>query len=343
MKLRLSLLVAIFLTVSGGALLIIKNPENPTKIADLVESSKDLIPIAQEIITPPPLRAPITANQIGQLTANGTFTETNNQRQINDVSPLTRNATLDKAAQNKLTDMFEKQYFEHISPNGTGPGDVVDGVGYSYVTVGENLALGNFGSDAALVEAWMNSPGHRENILKEGFREIGIAVGQGTFEGERTWLAVQTFGTPATTCTSPNKNLAKQIEDNRTKLDKLDNSLANQDSLKTELKTVQDMADKGNKKIEEGNAEIEKGNQIAQESGETEEAQAHWEKGAGLQVEGRALIEEAQERQANLQNDQAEYNNDVNEFNKLQEQTQSIIDTYNTQVAAFNTCAENLK
>ena len=83
--------------------------------------------------------------------------------------------------------------------------------GYDYIAIGENLALGNFTDDEELVTAWMNSPGHRANILNKSFMEIGAAVGRGTFEGKQVWLAVQEFGKPASACPDIDGTLKLQI------------------------------------------------------------------------------------------------------------------------------------
>lgn len=164
-----------------------------------------------KISTPGPLRSD-TEKPAQVLTVAGTLVETNRQRTQAGVPALTAKAKLAAAAQAKLADMFSKQYFEHIGPDGKGPAYWVEQAGYAYVAIGENLALGNFEGDAALVNAWMASPGHRANMLNKNFREIGIAVGQGTFEGETTWLAVQTFGTPTSVCPSPSTTLRQQFE-----------------------------------------------------------------------------------------------------------------------------------
>jgi len=70
---------------------------------------------------------------------------TNNDRStVADLPPLKENIDLDIAAANKLKDMFSKQYFAHVSPSGTGPGDLASVAGYDYVVEGENLAEGGF-------------------------------------------------------------------------------------------------------------------------------------------------------------------------------------------------------
>ena len=90
--------------------------------------------------------------------------------------------------------------------------------GYEYVVVGENLALGNFGGDQDVVEAWMNSPGHRANILNPKYQEIGIAVGQGKFEGHNTWIAVQSFGLPLSACPEVDNSLQTQIQNDQSQV-----------------------------------------------------------------------------------------------------------------------------
>ncbi len=150
---------------------------------------------------------------------------TNSDRAQQNLSALQENANLDAAAESKLGDMFKQQYFEHISPEGNGPDYVVSQAGYAYLVTGENLAMGNFSDDAALMAAWMASPGHRANILNTGFVDIGVAVGQGTMNGERVWLAVQEFGAPSTECPVVSASLKSTIETDKTSIAVLTSSL----------------------------------------------------------------------------------------------------------------------
>lgn len=165
---------------------------------------------AREIIAPPPLRRALKAPTT--LTANGTIEWTNAFRADNNLPALKENALLGRAARAKLDDMFTHQYFEHVSPLGVDVGELAEGAGYAYVVVGENLALGDYENDHVLVAAWMDSPGHRANILHERYTEIGVAVGKGMFEGVETWLAVQEFGHPLSACPQPSPALALNIE-----------------------------------------------------------------------------------------------------------------------------------
>ena len=135
---------------------------------------------------------------------------TNVNRGENGLASLSENTRLTYAAVEKINDMFEGQYFAHVSPADLGVMHWVDRAGYEYLVVGENLALGNFENDEALVQAWMDSPGHRENILGR-YTEIGVAVNKGIFEGRQTWLAVQIFGRPVSDCPQPSVQLQSKI------------------------------------------------------------------------------------------------------------------------------------
>lgn len=109
------------------------------------------------------------------------------------LATLSTNGQLESAAYAKANDMFTNQYFAHTSPQGKTPWDFIGGSGYAYVYAGENLAIG-YSSATELHNAWMNSPSHRENIMNPNFREIGIAVVDGDYEGSPTTIVVQEFG-----------------------------------------------------------------------------------------------------------------------------------------------------
>lgn len=167
---------------------------------------------------PGPLRAFLDSTAESRLNASGIIQATNAQRDQNGLLPLRTNPKLNAAAEAKVEDMFAKQYFEHESPDGKSPADIIRAQGYEYIVVGENLALGNFRNDEVLVQAWMDSPGHRANILNAKFQEIGVFARKGVFEGKEVWLAVQEFGSPLSSCPSPKRSLKPEIDSNRTKL-----------------------------------------------------------------------------------------------------------------------------
>ncbi len=120
---------------------------------------------------------------------------TNVQREKSGLKPLKTNAVLSQAAQAKAADMFAFDYWAHVSPSGRTPWSFFKNEGYSYTVAGENLAK-DFASSDGVVKAWMNSPTHRENILNDRFKEIGVAVVNGNLNGVGTTLVVQFFGTP---------------------------------------------------------------------------------------------------------------------------------------------------
>lgn len=131
------------------------------------------------------------------LPATDVILETNIQRRANGLGPLTENSKLNAAADFKMRDMFARQYFNHYGPNQTsGIPELLARFDYKYLAAGENLALGDFKNANELVVGWMASPGHRANILNGTYQEIGVAVGCEVFQGRRTIIAVQIFGTP---------------------------------------------------------------------------------------------------------------------------------------------------
>ncbi len=120
---------------------------------------------------------------------------TNGDREQEHLGTLTYNETLTQAAQAKANDMASKGYFAHTSPEGLDPWHFMHEAGYEFQYAGENLAV-NFSDSEDVVSAWMDSPGHRANILNGKFTEIGIATAVGEYKGKKTTFVVQMFGTP---------------------------------------------------------------------------------------------------------------------------------------------------
>lgn len=111
---------------------------------------------------------------------------------------LKRSALLDQAATLKAQHMADHVYFAHYSPTGESPWYWFDKVGYQFVHAGENLAI-HFTDSTAVVDAWLQSPAHRANIVNENYTEIGVGTAKGMYEGYETVYVVQLFGTPAAT------------------------------------------------------------------------------------------------------------------------------------------------
>lgn len=129
------------------------------------------------------------------ITTDKLYQLSNSQRQNNGLGILTYNEKLSQAARQKAQDMFNKNYWAHYGPNGETPWNFILGAGYQYEYAGENLAK-NFLFSDGVVDAWMASPTHRENILRPEYTDVGYAVLNGVINGEETTLVVQMFGTP---------------------------------------------------------------------------------------------------------------------------------------------------
>ncbi|HEX5714901.1 MAG TPA: CAP domain-containing protein [Thermoanaerobaculia bacterium] len=109
---------------------------------------------------------------------------------------LRLNSVLHKAAQAHAEDMLARGYFAHESPSGTTVRERSRKAGYDWAAVGENIAFGQTSVDEVM-ETWMDSPGHRKNILSRNYTEmgVGLALGKGP-DGKYQILWVQNFGAP---------------------------------------------------------------------------------------------------------------------------------------------------
>jgi uncharacterized protein YkwD len=224
---------------------------------------RDFVKIENEVVTSEPLYGPTANEEDALLTVLGTIKETNLKRAEYGLPPLESNSLLAKAAEMKVDDMFTRQYFEHESPTGEGPGDLARAAGYQFLMVGENLALGNYENDQVLVEAWMDSPGHRENILTEKYSEIGVSVKKGLYEGKMVWLAVQEFGRPASECPSTSAGLNEEIESKKALLLELEVELSEKQA---ELEaTTPKSGPQYNRKVDEYNALVNQYNVLVSE------------------------------------------------------------------------------
>jgi len=123
------------------------------------------------------------------------LTLTNTERTKSELPPLAYNTALSAAAAKKAEDMFISNYWSHFGPNGETPWNFILASGYRYEYAGENLAK-NFLFSDGVVTAWMNSPTHRENILRQDYTDVGFAIKNGLLNGEETTLVVQMFGKP---------------------------------------------------------------------------------------------------------------------------------------------------
>ena len=106
----------------------------------------------------------------------------NEIRVKNGLSKLTQDWELSRVARYKSQDMKDNKYFSHTSPVYGSPFDMIKNFGISYRTAGENIAKGQ-ATPQAVVNAWMNSSGHRANILNSSYKQIGV----GYVENGKYW------------------------------------------------------------------------------------------------------------------------------------------------------------
>ncbi len=245
--------------------LTLKLPEIEQEIAEPIEKE-----VTKQFSLPSPLRvekkysAPQESQELAELTKDGALKQTNIQRKAYGLPLLKENAKLDASAREKARDMFEKQYFAHYSPLGTDVEDLITSVEYDFIAIGENLALGNFQNDKSLVQGWMDSPGHRANILNAGYQEIGVAVAKGIFEGKSTWIAVQHFGLPLSACSQPDLSFETAISENQARISELQKELL---SLRTEIqKIIPKRGAEYIKNIEQYNALVSQYNALVEEN-----------------------------------------------------------------------------
>ena len=105
----------------------------------------------------------------------------NEIRAKNGLKTLTTNWELSRVARYKSQDMKDKGYFDHTSTTYGTPFQMIRNFGLSYRTAGENIARG-YATPEAVMNGWMNSAGHRANILKASYKQIGVGyVAQGNY------------------------------------------------------------------------------------------------------------------------------------------------------------------
>ena len=115
-----------------------------------------------------------------------TFKLHNQARESNNLATLCVSETLTQAARSHSQEMIDKGYFSHNSYNGESSSTRLGSFGYnSYEQVGENIAWGSgsLASPENIFQSWMESSGHRENILDPGYHEVGIGTATGECEG----------------------------------------------------------------------------------------------------------------------------------------------------------------
>ncbi|MGZ0237815.1 CAP domain-containing protein, partial [Streptomyces sp. CPS1] len=166
-----------------------EKPKKPGKTASATPTRKST-PTPHRSTPPPPAhttapRPPAPSGTVGQVVAL-----VNQERAKAGCSPLTEDPRLDRAAQAHSDDMAARHFFDHVNPDGADPGQRITAAGYRWSAYGENIAMGQQ-TPASVMNSWMNSSGHRANILNCSFKNIGVGVHNGT--GGPWWT--QDFGT----------------------------------------------------------------------------------------------------------------------------------------------------
>jgi len=149
-----------------------KNSPKPTTAPTATPAPK---PTTSPTATPAP--KPTTAPTSGNYSAfqQKILELVNVERANNGLKSLTMNAELSKVATLKSKDMANLNYFSHTSPTYGSPFEMMKQFGISYRAAGENIAMGQT-SPEQVMQGWMNSPGHRANILNASFTQLGVGV-----------------------------------------------------------------------------------------------------------------------------------------------------------------------
>lgn len=143
--------------------------------------------------------APLTTVGTHAFGLSDLLTGTNQARTQLNKRAFTINSDLMNAAQMRAEDMAKEHYFSHTAPDGTVAWDYFKKVGYPYEIAGENLAITNQSADS-VIQGWLNSPTHRDNLLSENYTDIGIGMTNfGDYEGHKdTFVIVAFYGKRAT-------------------------------------------------------------------------------------------------------------------------------------------------
>jgi uncharacterized YkwD family protein len=133
-----------------------------------------------------PSKAPSASSGSGYSSfQNQVLTLVNQQRAANGLKALSMDSALTKTATLKSQDMAKLGYFDHTSPTYGSPFDMMKQFGITYRAAGENIAMGQT-SPQQVMQDWMNSPGHRANILNSSFTKLGVGIAQNS-NGQYYW------------------------------------------------------------------------------------------------------------------------------------------------------------
>ncbi|MGW1608363.1 sigma-70 family RNA polymerase sigma factor [Streptomyces sp. NPDC002285] len=159
-----------------------KSPSPSASPSKKASPSKSPSPTKKSVPDPQPSTRPTrTASSTPQTQAapSGAVAQVvalvNKERSAAGCGPLSQDSQLNQAALRHSEDMDARDFFDHTNPDGADPGQRVTAAGYRWSTYGENIAQGQQ-TPEAVMESWMNSPGHRANILNCSFKDIGVGI-----------------------------------------------------------------------------------------------------------------------------------------------------------------------
>lgn len=156
------------------------NPSTPSIEEKPVEESKPVVP--SEPTTP-------VVSGLSQIEAE-VLRLVNIERQKGGLAPLVADGLLTSVAQKKSEDMAKNNYFSHTSPTYGSPFDMMKSFGVKYNTAAENIARGQLTAQSVM-NAWMNSSGHKANIMNPSFKKIGIGMVESN-DGRKCWTQMFT-------------------------------------------------------------------------------------------------------------------------------------------------------
>lgn len=179
-------------------------------VKSIKRNAKDIVSSVSGIETEDTVAEKLEAEKL--FSVENIVDATNQQRITAGLPPLKVNVLLNQSAHVKTKDMIAKQYFEHVSPTGKSVADLGGDVGYQYIIMGENLAMGDFSDATDLLNAWMNSPGHRANILNANYQDLGVYASRAVYQGHEVWFAVQHFGSQRGACPKIDEALRESVK-----------------------------------------------------------------------------------------------------------------------------------
>jgi uncharacterized protein YkwD len=189
---------------AGGGPTALSNPTTPVVVIPIASPPVSPPPVASPPASPPPVvTSPGTPPSSAVPSVPGVMSSqeqaivdlVNQQRQLAGLAPLQVDSRLVQAAQIHSRDMAQLGQMEHTLPGAVLPGlvDRAGYVNYNYSYLGENIAF-NYPDDDSVMTAWMNSSGHRANILNPNFTQIGVGI---VTDGKGEPYYTQEFGRPA--------------------------------------------------------------------------------------------------------------------------------------------------